>query len=110
MLEIFPYGLDSAAAIVHAVAAGYGAAFVCELAAAYPLNRDHVLNARVEGFNRKKRLLQDPDRILFAETLRPLPRPNQRRYCTGRAGGFGSFVCGCVISGRILRHRSSLIV
>jgi DNA-binding transcriptional LysR family regulator len=43
--------LGNAEAIVRTVAAGYGVAFVSQLAAAYPLDRGNVVDVRIEGLN-----------------------------------------------------------
>jgi DNA-binding transcriptional LysR family regulator len=55
--------LGNAEAIVRTVAAGYGIAFVSELAAAYPLERGNVVDVDVEGFNLQRTIYMVRKRI-----------------------------------------------
>ncbi|MBN2116181.1 MAG: LysR family transcriptional regulator [Anaerolineales bacterium] len=55
--------LGNAEAIVRTVAAGYGVAFVSELAAACPLDRGNAVDIRVEGFNLQRTVYMVRKRI-----------------------------------------------
>ena len=55
--------LGNAEAIVRTVAAGYGIAFVSELAAAYPLERGNIVDVRVEGLNLQRTIYMVRKRI-----------------------------------------------
>ena len=55
--------LGNAEAIVRTVAAGYGIAFVSELAASYPLERGNVVSVRVDGLTLQRTIYMVRKRI-----------------------------------------------
>jgi DNA-binding transcriptional LysR family regulator len=61
--------LGNAEAIVRTVADGYGVAFVSELAAAYPLERGHVIAIPVDGLNLRRTIYMVRKRI--SDSYRP---------------------------------------
>jgi LysR family transcriptional regulator, low CO2-responsive transcriptional regulator len=61
--------LGNAEAIVRTVAAGYGVAFVSELAATYPLERGNIVSIRVEGLTLQRTIYMVRKRV--GEAYRP---------------------------------------